>query len=289
MSVTTLSPSSTFVTPKYRRTLPVTSVPNPANPSTSYDVIVPSSSRTAATHAYLIGSPKSALPAAISSQTYLSNNTSPSGISFLSFWNAASLTNVSLDVGPNASGDLDYGDTILIDSSKSKGVAISNSSFVAGNTANSPVSNDKDLVVFGSTSSKDGQSWNGIAGLSVDLDDEVDLLGSTVRTGNDRDTIVFASQNVNSVIQNSTINAGAGDDYVFFNRTQSVRNGNTVDLGGGADTIVFATNNFTGITAASPLAIQGFVNGQDVFRVGGVNYTTQAAVIQQFGNRITFS
>lgn len=276
MPTTTLSPRSSFVTPKYRRTLPVPSVKN------------------CATYAYLIGNPKSQAPAALSSEDYLSDNTSPSGITFLSFWNASSLDNVSLDVGPNGSGALDYGDTILIDSDKAKGVVIRNSSFVTG-TANSPVSNDKDLVAFGTSSFKDSQSWNGITGLGVDTRDEVDLLNSTVRTGNDNDTIVFASQNTNSVIQDSTISVGHGADFIHFNWTQSIRGGNKIDLGGGAsgddlrDTIVFATNNFSGVSSASPLIIEGFEDNVDFFRVGSTNYRTQAAVNQAFGSRIVFS
>jgi hypothetical protein len=303
---TTLSPSTTYETtystPHYKKILPALN-----------GVLVPADTKGATTSTAYFASVLGGsgrvdfnfkdgslidTDVTIKDKAYVSNNSS-GGITFLAFNRASTIENVNVNVGANESGNTDFGDSIFFDTEKSNPVLVKNSTFITGN-GTSPLTNDKDLLVFGSnkfdnTTTKN--SFLGITGLVISASTEIDVTGSTVEMGNDRDSLIFASTNTNSFIQNSTLKLGNGADYCYFNRTQSILGGNTISLsdtkGGDSsnDSIIFASNQLTGVNGTTTkLTIANFEDGKDSLRIlGGSTYTTRAAITNVFGSKIAFT
>ena len=251
---------------------------------------------------------------------YVSDNTT-SGITFLVFNRVETIDRVNVNVGPNGSGNRDFGDSIYIESGdhanlvgpasvQANPVKFTNSSIITGD-GTSP-SDDNDLVVFGSDQSKDNQTYSfsasGYSGTINNLlapgstQSALIIQGSSVSTGNGKDTLLFANTKAGSQIggnsagQGNTFSLGADDDLVYFASSGQISGQNVVDLGSGKDTLVFngsGPNVLSGLTGTgtSVLTIKGFNESGDSIYFNGKAYsfTQQATLTADSGNKIVFS
>lgn len=317
INATTLSPSNTFTTPKYRATSTYTTGKyKTGNYGTSkykgtYGTGKYKSGTKYATAHFksedtfvnLLGDKNSVVD--LKDRHYISDNNNTPGYP-LGFYNVKSIENVTVNLGPNQSGNFDKGDSIFFDTGKlgsKTALSINNSTFITGDAANSPTDDDKDLIVFGTKGSggKFKTSNFGLMGVDPDTSGQININGVSVVTGNDDDTVVFASANKASTISNTSVDVGQGKDYVYFNYTQSIQNGNVVNLGSDSDkdTIVFAgkasnskdlSTLFSGLTGSNTIQIKNFVYGTDTLLVAGKAYSTQADINNSgFASKISFT
>ena len=305
------SSTQTGTTGTFKRTLKA-NAPGTANPNQYIQPPQGTGSSTQVSGMWLIDS------LVVPGATFLSSN-STSGITFIALQRANSGTSgydsITLNVGPNASGNLDYGDSLYINSGSRKIPSVIGSTIIAGNeTSSQPIAGafDTDLVFFGAESSLDTSSYpialksssgqtliggtvNNVSTPSSFSNSPLTIQGSKVYTGKDSDTLVFANLSTSSRIQNNIFDVGTGADFIYFAQPSTVYGGNVVNLGNtngtpdtSSDTLCFNYYTVGTTVTGSPLSrlngttdfltIRGFDNNDRLF-YGGVLYTSQSAVV----------